>query len=67
MTLPNYADYLEGKEARRMLQDAAVSAARAKYRVELDWMRRQPQVCFTDYLNCISTSDGRYCVFAGRE
>jgi len=39
----NYAAYLEGKDARLALQDAAVQSAKAKYRVELDWMRRQPQ------------------------
>jgi ATP-binding cassette subfamily F protein uup len=38
-----YEDYLQGKEERLLLEDAAVQAARAKYRVELDWMRRQPQ------------------------
>lgn len=57
----NYADYLEGKEARLALQDAAVSAARAKYRVELDWMRRQPQVRY--YLYCIGLSDGHNCAY----
>jgi ATP-binding cassette subfamily F protein uup len=39
-----YSDYLEGKEARLALEDATVQAAKAKYRVELEWMRRQPQV-----------------------
>lgn len=39
----NYAAYLQGKEERLALEDAAVSSARAKYRVELEWMRRQPQ------------------------
>jgi ATP-binding cassette subfamily F protein uup len=39
----NYAAFLEAKEARLALEDAAVQAAKAKYRVELDWMRRQPQ------------------------
>jgi len=39
----NYGAYLEGKEARFALQDAAVQSAKAKYRVELEWMRRQPQ------------------------
>jgi len=39
----NYASYLEGKEARLALEDAAVQSAKAKYRTELDWMRRQPQ------------------------
>ena len=40
----SYAAYLRGKEERLAVEDAAVSSARAKYRVELDWMRRQPQV-----------------------
>jgi len=39
----NFADYLQGKEERLALQDAAVQAAKANYRIELDWMRRQPQ------------------------
>jgi len=38
-----YADYLQQKEQRLILEDAAVQAAKQKYRVELDWMRRQPQ------------------------
>jgi len=39
----NYQNYLEGKEARLALEDAAVQSARVKFRTELDWMRRQPQ------------------------
>jgi ATP-binding cassette subfamily F protein uup len=39
----SYADYLQGKEERLAIQDAAVQAAKTKFRVELDWMRRQPQ------------------------
>jgi ATP-binding cassette subfamily F protein uup len=39
----SYADYLQGKAERLALEDAAVQSAKAKYRVELDWMRRQPQ------------------------
>jgi ATP-binding cassette subfamily F protein uup len=39
----NYQAYLQGKQERLALQDAAVSSAKAKYRVELEWMRRQPQ------------------------
>lgn len=39
----NYATFLEGKQARLELEDAAISSARTKYRRELDWMRRQPQ------------------------
>jgi ABC transport system ATP-binding/permease protein len=38
-----YSNYLEAKEARLAAQDSATQAAKAKYRVELDWMRRQPQ------------------------
>lgn len=38
-----YADYLQGKEERLAAEDATVQAAKAKYRVELEWMRRQPQ------------------------
>lgn len=38
-----YADFLQAKDDRLALEDAAVQAAKAKYRVELDWMRRQPQ------------------------
>jgi ATP-binding cassette subfamily F protein uup len=39
----SYSSYLEAKEARLALEDAAVRAAKSKYKVELDWMRRQPQ------------------------
>ena len=39
----SYADYLEAKDARLAAADAATQAAKAKYRVELEWMRRQPQ------------------------
>lgn len=39
----SYSDYLQGKEERLAMEDAAVQAAKAKYRVELDWIRRQPQ------------------------
>jgi ATP-binding cassette subfamily F protein uup len=39
----SYTDYLQGKADRLALEDAAVLAAKVKYRVELDWMRRQPQ------------------------
>lgn len=38
-----YADYLTAKEERLARDDAALQAAKAKYRVELDWMRRQLQ------------------------
>lgn len=39
----SYADYLTGKQERLALEDAAMQSAKAKYRVELEWMRRQPQ------------------------
>jgi len=38
-----YADFLEGKQQRLELLDAAMQAAKAKYKIELEWMRRQPQ------------------------
>jgi ATP-binding cassette subfamily F protein uup len=38
-----YADYLQGKQERLVLESAAVQSAKAKFRVELEWMRRQPQ------------------------
>jgi ABC transport system ATP-binding/permease protein len=39
----SYSSYLQAKEERLALEDAGVQAAKAKYRVELEWMRRQPQ------------------------
>lgn len=39
----SYADFLQGKEERLALEDSAVQTAKAKYRLELEWMRRQPQ------------------------
>jgi ATP-binding cassette subfamily F protein uup len=39
----SYQNYLQGKQDRLALQDAAVQSSKAKYRLELDWMRRQPQ------------------------
>lgn len=39
----NYAHFLEKKTERLANEDAAIQAAKSKYRVELDWMRRQPQ------------------------
>lgn len=39
----SYSSFLEAKSERLAVEDAAVQAAKAKYRVELDWMRRQPQ------------------------
>jgi ATP-binding cassette subfamily F protein uup len=38
-----YSSYLEAKEERLALEDAAVANAKSKYRVEIEWMRRQPQ------------------------
>jgi len=38
-----YSAYLEGKEARLANEDSALRAASAKYRTELEWMRRQPK------------------------
>ena len=39
----NYADFLEKKTERLAIEDANINAAKSKYRVELEWMRRQPQ------------------------
>jgi ABC transport system ATP-binding/permease protein len=39
----SYQSFLQAKEERLLNEDAAVQAAKAKYRVELDWMQRQPQ------------------------
>jgi ABC transport system ATP-binding/permease protein len=39
----SYQSFLQAKEERLTVEDAAVQAAKTKYRVELDWMRRQPQ------------------------
>jgi len=39
----NYANFLEKKAERLALEDAAIQAAKSKYKVELEWMRRQPQ------------------------
>jgi ATP-binding cassette subfamily F protein uup len=39
----NYATFLEKKAERLALEDAAIQAAKSKYKVELEWMRRQPQ------------------------
>eukprot|EP00522_Entomoneis_paludosa_P004695 CAMPEP_0172471770 /NCGR_PEP_ID=MMETSP1065-20121228/67991_1 /TAXON_ID=265537 /ORGANISM="Amphiprora paludosa, Strain CCMP125" /LENGTH=786 /DNA_ID=CAMNT_0013229883 /DNA_START=52 /DNA_END=2414 /DNA_ORIENTATION=- len=39
----NYGSYLEAKDERLQREQAALKAAKNKYRVELDWMRRQPQ------------------------
>lgn len=38
-----YATYLEEKDARLQLEEAAMQAAKNKYKIELEWMRRQPQ------------------------
>jgi ATP-binding cassette subfamily F protein uup len=39
----SYQDYLQGKEDRLASLDAEYQSSKAKYRLELDWMRRQPQ------------------------
>ena len=39
----NYAHFLERKAERLANEDAAIQAAKSKYSVELEWMRRQPQ------------------------
>jgi ATP-binding cassette subfamily F protein uup len=39
----NYQSYLQGKEERIAVEDAALQSAKANYKSELDWMRRQPQ------------------------
>lgn len=36
-------NFLQAKEDRLALEDAAVQTAKAKYKLELEWMRRQPQ------------------------
>jgi ATP-binding cassette subfamily F protein uup len=38
----NYADYLEGKEARLANEDAVMSSTKKKFQAELAWMRKQP-------------------------
>jgi len=38
-----YSTYLEGKANRLLLEQAQAQANKSKYKVELDWMRRQPQ------------------------
>jgi len=39
----DYATYLQGKEERLANEDKAYAEAKAMYKKELDWMRRQPQ------------------------
>lgn len=39
----SYSSYLQAKEERLVLEVAAEATAKSKYRVELEWMRRQPQ------------------------
>jgi ATP-binding cassette subfamily F protein uup len=39
----NYANFLEKKAERLANEDAEIQSAKAKYAVELDWTRRQPQ------------------------
>ena len=38
----NYGDYLEGKEARLILEDKEMSTTKKKFSRELAWMRKQP-------------------------
>jgi len=38
-----YANFLEAKEARWAMEDANLQTAKSKYKLELEWMRRQPQ------------------------
>jgi ATP-binding cassette subfamily F protein uup len=39
----SYQSFLQAKDERLTVEDAAVQAAKSKFRIELDWMRRQPQ------------------------
>ena len=39
----SYANFLEAKDARLQREAAALQAAKNKYKLELEWMRRQPQ------------------------
>ena len=39
----SYSSYLQSKEERLAAEDAAIANAKSKYKVELEWMRRQPQ------------------------
>lgn len=39
----NYGGFLEKKAERLAVEDANTQSAKSKYRVELEWMRRQPQ------------------------
>lgn len=39
----SYSTYLQAKEERLAVEDAAIQSAKSKYRIELEWMRRQPQ------------------------
>lgn len=39
----SYANFLEAKDERMQKEEAKLQAAKNKYNVELEWMRRQPQ------------------------
>mmetsp|Transcript_1113 Transcript_1113/g.2623 ORF Transcript_1113/g.2623 Transcript_1113/m.2623 type:complete len:810 (-) Transcript_1113:364-2793(-) len=39
----SYSSYLLAKEERLAAEDAAIANAKSKYRVEIEWMRKQPQ------------------------
>lgn len=39
----SYSTYLQAKEERLAVEDAAIQSAKSKYKIELEWMRRQPQ------------------------
>jgi len=39
----SYSSYLQGKEERLAAEDAAIANAKSKYRVEIEWMKKQPQ------------------------
>lgn len=39
----SYSSFLQAKADRLAVEDSAVQSANAKYRIELEWMRRQPQ------------------------
>ena len=39
----NYGNFLEKKAERLSVEDANIQSAKSKYKVELEWMRRQPQ------------------------
>jgi len=39
----SYSTYLQAKEERLAVEDAFIQSAKSKYKIELEWMRRQPQ------------------------